>query len=269
MSRGGRGGARGGSISNMKTNEIPFEIDPELSETADRCNDDDGEARKKDKDSARKIFPNFGEMIFPAPITRFERAIVQLDRATTARRRAGPFWTGNKDQWAQYEAKTDGPVRGHYNAFEDAATYSRRLMKKRWRPADLTEIKLDKRFFPKELQGLVDKDYERNAKRQKTGPAKKSVTDMLSRLDENGDEDEEPESDAEADADDANKSQKGSDDEEDFDKEPGDTNFESDEEEMGGDYNAERYFDGGDEDDDEGGGGGGGGGEGEDFGGEF
>lgn len=81
-------------------------------------------------------------MIFPAPITDDERAIVAIERSMKAQRRAGPFWTGSKEQWAQYDAQNNIPVDGFFNPFENVATYGRKNLKRPWRPADLSRIKL-------------------------------------------------------------------------------------------------------------------------------
>jgi hypothetical protein len=69
--------------------------------------------------------------------------MIQIQRSMDAQRRAGPFWTGTKDQWAQFESQ-GGKLTETFDPFEDASTYGRKNAKRAWRPADLSKIKLGK-----------------------------------------------------------------------------------------------------------------------------
>ena len=81
-------------------------------------------------------------MIFPAPPTAEERAMMKFERTLNAQRRAGPFWTGSREQWAQFDAQSNKTVAATYDPFEDAATYGKRNLKRPWKPANLSRIKL-------------------------------------------------------------------------------------------------------------------------------
>ncbi|KAK3703131.1 DNA-directed RNA polymerase III subunit C31 [Vermiconidia calcicola] len=238
MSRGGRGGF------GMRPHALPFEVDPELTEVAE--NGFDGEAPGKE------IFPDFGEMIMAASVTEDEREEVRIGREMDAQRRAGPFWSGTWEQWAQYDAAY-AKAGENCDPFGGAATYGKRHMTKMWKPPDFTKVKLHKEFFPKELWDVIgategDDDEEgRPAKRQKKlGLAKKSALDKLAKFDDPNDDEANVE--AEDEEDEGENGEEG----EDPDEEPKDDTFEEDEEELD-DYNAELYFDGGEEDYDEGG----------------
>lgn len=72
-----------------------------------------------------------------APITDEERKGVQIERDIQAKRRAGPFWTGSKEQWAEI----DGKKEGNFNAFEDAPTYGNKRKKKGFQLVDMKKVK--------------------------------------------------------------------------------------------------------------------------------
>ncbi len=91
------------------------------------------------------FFQKWEKLPTPAPITDDERALVQIERELDAQRRAGPFWTGTKEQWMQFESQS-GKMGEGFDAFEDASTYGRRSAKRSWRPADLSRIKLGTLF---------------------------------------------------------------------------------------------------------------------------
>lgn len=108
-----------------------------------------------------------------------------------------------------------------------------------------------KEHFPKELWDVIDPKGESedpNARKKKLKLSTKSNRDKLAAFDDD-------EAEAEADAEEAEEK----DPEDELDKELEDDEFEEDEEDdMADDYNAERYFSGGDEDYEDGGGGDGG-----------
>ncbi len=75
------------------------------------------------------------EYIVAAPVTDEERKRVQSYRRMQAKRRAGPFWTGSREQWAEIDSKTGSSL----SAFENAATYSNR--KRKAKPFKLPNLK--------------------------------------------------------------------------------------------------------------------------------
>ena len=77
-----------------------------------------------------------------APTTDNERRQVQIGRELQAKRRAGPFWTGTKEDWAKLDK--DANMGSRYNPFEDAPTYGKKTMKKQFKLAPLSKIKLRK-----------------------------------------------------------------------------------------------------------------------------
>ena len=72
------------------------------------------------------------------PITEDERRGVQLDREIQAKRRAGPFWTGTREEWAEIEARSGG----EFNPFEGVPTYGKKRTKKPFQLANLKRIKV-------------------------------------------------------------------------------------------------------------------------------
>lgn len=80
-------------------------------------------------------------MVQPGPITDDERSLVQIERDMLSQRRAGPFWTGSKAQWAEYEAQS-GRMTANVDAFDSVMSYGKRNLKRAWRPTDLSKIKL-------------------------------------------------------------------------------------------------------------------------------
>lgn len=73
-----------------------------------------------------------------APITDAERRGVQLEREIQAKRRAGPFWTGTREDWARMETSL-----GHaFDAFDAVPTYGKKRAKKPFKLANLKRIKV-------------------------------------------------------------------------------------------------------------------------------
>lgn len=87
------------------------------------------------------VLRDFGEMFMAAPITDEERREVQIGREMDAKRRAGPFWTGTREDWAQIDAVSGNPG-AKYDPFEDAQTYGKKHMKRPFKLADLSKVKL-------------------------------------------------------------------------------------------------------------------------------
>ena len=80
-------------------------------------------------------------MFMAAPITDQERREVQIYRELDAKRRAGPFWTGTREDWALIDAASGNPG-GAFDPFEDAQTYGKKHTKRAFKLADLTKVKL-------------------------------------------------------------------------------------------------------------------------------
>ena len=134
----------------MSGQALPFEIDPDLVEAADTSFE---EGHQKD-DSAKDIFPvglsatevgsrltlkfkDYGPVILAAPITNSERRQIQILRELDAKRRAGPFWTGTKEDWARIEA-----VSGRNAVYDPFECAQKKSSKRAFRLADLTKVKL-------------------------------------------------------------------------------------------------------------------------------
>ena len=83
-------------------------------------------------------------MVMAAPATDDERREVQLWRELDAKRRAGPFWTGTRDDWAQLDAG-NGILDMKSDPFENAQTYGKKHTKRAFKMADLSKVKLRKR----------------------------------------------------------------------------------------------------------------------------
>jgi len=71
-------------------------------------------------------------------VTDEEHRGVRMERDLQAKRRAGPFWTGTREEWAEIDAQTGGG----YNPFDGSATYSKKRAKKPFRQANLKRIKV-------------------------------------------------------------------------------------------------------------------------------
>lgn len=85
-------------------------------------------------------------MIMAAPVTDKEREEIRIGREMDAQRRAGPFWTGTKQQIAEYEASLGKGGEG-FDAFNGAATYGNKHTKALWQPPNLKKVKLRRALF--------------------------------------------------------------------------------------------------------------------------
>ena len=205
-----------------------------------------------------------------APLTDEERRELQIERDFQAKRQAGPFWSGSREEWEEVDAKKGG----NFNPFEDAETYGKKRRKKPFQLANFKKVKVcckflivfcwagflsntwtsDPEFMPKEIRDIVtdeggeDDSAEQSKKKKRLGLTKKFAVDNLAKLDEGIDgTNAEPGHDAEEDVD----SEK-EDEEDGFEREAEDDAFEEDEDDADDDYNAEKYYDGGDDDLDDG-----------------
>lgn len=93
-------------------------------------------------------------MFMAAPITDSERRQVQIGRELDAKRRAGPFWTGTREDWAQIDAVSGNPG-GNFDPFGDAQTYGKKHTKRPFKLADLSKVKLGKSSFCHSLHSLT------------------------------------------------------------------------------------------------------------------
>lgn len=73
-----------------------------------------------------------------APITAEEREGVQIEREIQAKRRAGPFWTGTQDEWAEIDTRSGG----NFNPFDGVVTYGKKRVRKPFQLANLKRIKV-------------------------------------------------------------------------------------------------------------------------------
>ena len=145
--------------SRMNAQNLPFEIDPDLVEAADHSFNSVDQKTDSTKelfpvsfpiplpaDTLAKLFQDYGPIHPSAPISDTERRQVQIWRELDAKRRAGPFWTGSKDDWVRIDSLSVRNASAVVDPFEVAA--SRRGGGKRtFRMADLRRVKLGK-FSP-------------------------------------------------------------------------------------------------------------------------
>ena len=75
-----------------------------------------------------------------AAVTDSERRQVQILRELDAKRRAGPFWTGTKEDWARIDSMSGRNA--VYNPFECANGSGKRGVKRQFKMVDLKTIKL-------------------------------------------------------------------------------------------------------------------------------
>lgn len=80
---------------------------------------------------------DYGPVVLAAPITETERRQVQILRELDAKRRAGPFWTGTKEDWARIEA-----VSGRNAVYDPFECAQKKSSKRAFRLADLATVKL-------------------------------------------------------------------------------------------------------------------------------
>jgi hypothetical protein len=152
--------------SRMNAQNLPFEIDPDLVEAADHSFN----SIDQKTDSAKDLFPvplstpiptyalanffqDYGPIHPSAPISDTEHRQVQIWRELDAKRRAGPFWTGTKDDWVRIDSLSVRNASAVVDPFEVAA--SRRGGGKRmFRMADLRRVKLGKFSSPLSCSGV-------------------------------------------------------------------------------------------------------------------
>ena len=67
-----------------------------------------------------------------------EKREVAMMREMREKRRAGPFWTGSKEQWAKVDAAGE---KRNFDMFGGAETYGNKSRKKPFQLADLKKVK--------------------------------------------------------------------------------------------------------------------------------
>ncbi|KAI9771796.1 MAG: hypothetical protein M1840_001566 [Geoglossum simile] len=257
MSRGGRGGWRGGRLGGpgkIAGADVPWAWDPDL---------------KLDY-TPSQLYPPVPPPV-PTSLTRSERLQVSLYRHLRDRIHEGPLYTVLGDS---HRVGTQG-ARGA-DPFEGVPTYSMRYMKKKRKLPRLDtrpygELRfLVVKFFPKELWSTLDPDS--TAPNGARPTKKKRLTISTTHANVSDDEWASPDPEGgvdglgskatqerrkgvlnsllndEEDEEDGRDGGRNADDEQPEEEEEVDDDFEDEEEEMAGDYNAEGYFeDGGDD----------------------
>ncbi|QIW95101.1 hypothetical protein AMS68_000619 [Peltaster fructicola] len=263
MSRGGRGGGRGGYSgppgSKLNHGTVPFEIDPLLL------------ARVEELHKTSGIFPRM-HVPRPRPVTRAELASVEAYRELRAKRQLGPYYFPSTSHDLSRRSKRQrtgrDSERSTFNAFEDQKTYLavQDDMRRAFKEAEYSKLPFPKDLLPKELWGVCGiadgSQYWPNMR----GDHKSllSMKQKLARIDDAEEAEEEPEELEEKDPDDSDKEPNEDEDKDDAASDR-DDDFEDAEDDMAADYNAEQYFDGGEDDNDDAGHGDGGGGGGDDW----
>ncbi|RDW77235.1 hypothetical protein BP6252_05288 [Coleophoma cylindrospora] len=244
MSRGGRGGARGGGVKGQT-----WDFDAEFK----------GDFTPSEKFPAYKV-------PIPAPVTEKERKEIKHYKDLQDQIHQGPLYTqpSKRDPNAPAKTYSEDQFNERYGVkskadvdpFTGVPTYTQKYEQKKRVIPELSGRPFNKEFFPKELWDTLEGEEGDDVKAHINRIAKKKAlmlsgqrTDLdpsekakallekIQNVAEEGDEDAEPgEEEAE---------------EEDYD-------YEEDEDEMGGDYDGEQYFDGGENDEDDGDGGNGG-----------
>ena len=274
MSRGGRGGGRGGA----RKNQPDFAWDDE--ETTPIF-------------AANKPAPTFPPIHLPVPrpLSKSEVSSARHYLSFRARSHASPYFA-TLDSASLTDEKGKVSKRAGFDPFNDQESYSKKFQKKVRTVPEMGGREYNLEFFPKELWGLLDPKRKhplwKTLDEGEQVKAKKVKRKRLQQGDEDGEKEAESgdESDAGAmgkketkkaktrkrDPTTKNASQKRGldaeddypDDQEDEDgegsDEPQDSEFDDDDDdEEGNDYNAEQYFEGGDDDEmgDDGGGDGG------------
>ncbi|KAI9746749.1 MAG: hypothetical protein M1818_000464 [Claussenomyces sp. TS43310] len=247
MSRGGRGG---GGAGRNAFRQMGWE--------------DDATAKLDSKPS--ELFPSY-QIPVAAPLTETEKRDIGFYKEFRDEVHRGPLYTklrkrdpneskknyGEEQENARFAAKS----KADFDPFNDGVpTFSKKYEQK---PHQLPLFagEFDKRFFPQELwsalegedgaivRGMINMGIKKQNRYQNMTPAERkarldALEERLRREEADGDNDTVR-------------------DEDDVAEEEEDVDYENDEAEMGGDYDAEQYFDGGEDDEehDEGGGGGG------------
>ena len=86
------------------------------------------------------ILQDYGPVVLATAVTDSERRQVQILRELDAKRRAGPFWTGTKEDWARIDSMSGRNA--VYNPFECANGSGKRGVKRQFKLVDLKTIKL-------------------------------------------------------------------------------------------------------------------------------
>ncbi|KAH8802760.1 DNA-directed RNA polymerase III, subunit Rpc31 [Xylogone sp. PMI_703] len=249
MSRGGRGGARGGMLKGAT-----WEHDADI----------------KLESKPSDLFPLHPNLKKPRSLTPKERSQVRKFRALRDKIHEGPLYTqsGKIDPAKPVKTFDDNhlntpygrPSKADVDPFVGVETYSMKYEPKKNTLPQLDALPFNKELFPKELWSTLEGEEGDEVRAHVNRIAKKKaalILDMksqaaapqdssqrtktlLEKIKDLG-EDEDATEDAEA---------LEEEEEEDY-------NYEDDEDEMGGDYDAEQYFDGGENDDDDGDDGGG------------
>ncbi|TAQ85346.1 hypothetical protein B7494_g6335 [Chlorociboria aeruginascens] len=247
MSRRGRGGMRGGLKGATWDYDASIKLDH--------------------KPSA--LFPAHPNLKRPAPFTDEEKAQVENYKKLREEIHSGDFYTQSTKIDFNAPVKTYGEdqINSQYGVnpmsvidpFEGVETYSMKYNPKKRNIPKLSGRTFNKELFPEELWSTLEgksgekvlKDIQKAAKKKEALFAntdtkeaqEKILSDKIDKIKEAAvagedgeDEDEEDEENIDA--------------EEDYD-------FEDDEEEMGGDYDGEKYFSPGDDEEEDDGGGGG------------
>ncbi|GAB7363628.1 hypothetical protein MBLNU230_g4198t1 [Neophaeotheca triangularis] len=270
MSRGGRGGRGGGGAGRggLSNGGVGITMDDadDFQKLMDSYNSKDDEGD----------FPNV-TVVPPKPPTKSELRAVELQQLIKKGIRESPYYF-NIDDNIKADAKGKRkPAAAVYDPFEDAPTFGNKhgKVQKKGLPS-LKSMQaemqkggfIDKTFFPKELQDVVDpaqlaeeeeevRQYAAREAREKQKAARRKRVDAMGEDDEGGEDADKMLDAMDQGSDTGNKSDADEDNAE-GEKE---TDFEDDEDEQD-DYNAENYFDddmkdeaGGDDGDDAGGGG--------------
>lgn len=261
MSRGGRGGGRGGKAPGGL--DFPWEHDPDIDQYLNYTPTELFPVRLSRSEVATQanflpLLQNV-ETTITAPPTAAERRSFYHANRLREMRRAGPFYaTGDLSKRPSRNAVMTGRVgkaqvgNDSSNPFTSMETYSSKYNKKTRVLPDLKSYPFIKEFFPRELwdvMGIADEESEKKAKADGVDPPKKkrkllqiAKANTISRLEA-------------LEAEEARRAEAGEDEEEDEEKEDGegqpletqDDDYEDGESEAD-DYNAEAYFDNGEDD---------------------
>ncbi|PQE13457.1 hypothetical protein CJF32_00005348 [Rutstroemia sp. NJR-2017a WRK4] len=242
--RGGRGGARGGMIKGATWEHDPtIKLDTKPSED----------------------YPRHPNLKRPSPLSPHERTQVKYYRTLRDKIHRGPLYTHSTRRDLDDPLRTFGEdqlneqygreKKADFDPFLGVETYSMKYERKKRSIPLLSGRTYHKDFFPPELWPVLDGENENTA--AKKAAKKNAVVAVMSTQDPSertkaileriervaGAEGAEGEGEEAL---------------EDEEEEEEDYNYEDDEDEMGGDYDGEQYFENGEEDDDDGGDGGGG-----------
>lgn len=197
-------------------------------------------------------------------MTDREKRQVQYFKETQEAIHNGPLYTHPTKRDINAPAKTfsedqfnkqyGGRGKADVDPFTGVETYSQKYDPPKRTLPDLNAVKLDKKKFPKELWGMLE-GQEGEEVKQHIGRIMKKKAEMVADPKSNTSAEREKvllekiktaagEEDGDGEAEEADE-EGAAEEEEDYD-------YEDDEGDMGGDYDAEKYFDGGEEDEEEG-----------------